>query len=231
MSEETNKQAMPQCVGIIMDGNRRWAKARGLSPWEGHTAGYKKLKELVGWGKEYGVKNVVVYAFSTENWKRSAEEVEHILTLFKYVLEHEIDELAKDGVRIRFAGDRSRFPEDMQKLMADVEVRTANLGEYTIMVAASYGGRAELLSAILKLRAENIEATEESVNAALWTAGFPDPDLILRTGGEMRLSNFLLWQSAYSELFFLDTPWPDLSKEEFKGVLETYASRKRNFGA
>lgn len=213
-----------------MDGNRRWAQSRGLASWEGHRAGYDKFGEVLAWSKEAGIQTVVAYAFSTENWKRSPNEVGHILDLFRLFLCHELEETTHRA-RVRFAGDRTAFPEDIQEMMGQVEERTSASGPCTVVVAASYGGRAEILRAARILQERTEEVSERSFASHLWVNDIPDPDMIIRTGGERRLSNFLLWHAAYSELFFTDTLWPDLTKDEFAGLLREYAGRKRNFGA
>ncbi len=230
---EKNKNPIPQCVGIIMDGNRRWAKAEGLSPQEGHTVGYEKVKDVLQWGKDAGVKDLIIYALSTENWKRSPLEINHLLNLFRRLAKKfsdEIDAGKHEGLRVRFMGDLSRFPKDLQDAMHVLAEKTKERTSYTLALALSYGGRLEIVEAAKKIAAQGADITEESFSHALWTTGFPDPDLILRTGGEQRLSGFLPWQSVYSELFFTKTFWPAFSKEEFTQILEEYAGRIRNFG-
>lgn len=227
---QEQKNLTPRCIGLIMDGNRRWAKSQGLSVAEGHTAGFEKLKEVLGWAKQRGIENCVLYAFSTENWKRSEAEVSHLLNIFR-MLTKELDDQLGTEVRIRFAGDITRFPEDLQDSIASIEERTRDRGPFTCMVGLSYGGRAELVAAAQKMVDEGGEVTEERMANALWTAGFPDPDLIIRTSGEMRLSNFLPWQSVYSELFFPKTHWPALTESEFDAILAEFRARKRNFGS
>ncbi len=232
MSEST-----PRCVGFIMDGNRRWAKARGMGSALGHVAGYEKMKEVASWVKEAGIQYGIIYALSTENWKRDPEEVEHLLSLFRLLITEFLAERAQgqhQGTHMRFIGDLSRFPEDLQIGMKSLEEVTASEAERTLAIAVSYGGRAEILAAARQLVAEGVgenDIDEVRFEKALWTAGIPDPDLIIRTGGSQRLSNFLPWQSVYSELFFLGTLWPDFSQEDFTRVLEEYALRTRNFGA
>jgi len=221
---------IPKCIGIIMDGNRRWAKARGLSFVEGHRAGYDTLENLVKWIKKEQIKYTIVYAFSTENWDRSKEEVGKLMKLFEWALTTKIKKLEKQEVRIMFIGERERFSEKLQKEMHNAEERT-KLFNTTLIVALSYGGRSEIISATKALINEKVKnVSEEVFTKNLWTRDMPDPDLIIRTGGEKRLSNFLLWQSAYSELFFTDTLWPDFQEKEFKGILDTYTERKRTHG-
>jgi undecaprenyl diphosphate synthase len=216
-------------IGIIMDGNRRWARARGLPTLEGHRRGYEKMKEVLDWVKEAGIRDVIMWGFSTENWKRSPEEVGYLMDLFRRVLTHELPEIKEKGGRLKFPGQRERFADDIQKLMADAEVETKD-GGYTLWFALSYGGRAEILMAAERLVKEGKEITEENFGNALWTAGMPDPDIIIRTSGEERLSGFLPWQGVYSELFFLPVMWPDFSKEDFQKVLADYAARERRQG-
>jgi len=224
----------PACIGIIMDGNRRWAKNNGKRSVEGHSEGYKKLKEVLGWIKEVGINDVIVYAFSTENWKRAEEEVGALMKLLTFALSNEVESLVHQGVRLKFAGDLSKFPVSFQELMKKSEAETAENGPLTLTVALSYGGRAEILQAakkIAELPKEKIAVlSEETFENYLWTAGVADPDLIIRTGGELRLSNFLPYQSVYSELFFTKTLWPEFSKEEFDGMLREFEERKRNLG-
>lgn len=219
----------PQSIGIIMDGNRRWARAQGLPSFAGHRQGAEKLKEVLEWTKAQGVKHLTVYAFSTENWKRDKNEVAELMKLLSEYLESDVKELS-DNASVRFLGELDRFPEklkeDMNKLIEDSKGK-----ELTLSIALSYGGRADILQAANSLIQKGNEAlTEELITSALLTQGTPDPDLIIRTGGEQRLSNFLTWQSVYSELIFTDTLWPAYSKEEFDQHLETFRARKRNYG-
>jgi undecaprenyl diphosphate synthase len=234
MSVDDNKKNTPTCLGLIMDGNRRWAKARGLPAFEGHRHGYEKLNDLLSWCKEAGVKHVAVYAFSTENWKRTEEEVGYLMRLFREVLFKETERFMKENGRVKFIGQKERFDEDIREGMEKMERDTSG-GEYNFYVCISYGGRAEILSAVKNIAKEKtpeeIRAlTEEDFGELLWTKEMPDPDIIIRTGGEKRLSNFLTWQGVYSELFFSNTLWPEFSKEEFTGILEEYAKRERRRG-
>ncbi len=219
-------------VGIIMDGNRRWAKANGLPSSEGHSQGRQKLKEVCRWAKKEGIGNLFVYALSTENWKRAKEEVGFLIKLIEIFLAEDITELIEEETRFVCAGDISRFSEGMQIKLREAERSTAHLKKLTLVVCLSYGGRDEILQAVNKILAEKLSGkiSEEDFSARLYSAGIPDPELIIRTGGEMRLSNFLPWQSIYSELFFIKTFWPDFSQEEFVSILSTYMARKRNFG-
>lgn len=226
-----NETPRVECIGFIMDGNRRWARARGLPGFSGHGEGYKKLQEVMRWAREAGIPHAVVYAFSTENWRRSEEEVGYMLSLFRSVLENEIQKMIDERVRVRFVGDRSRFGEDLRELMKKAEAETAKAYDITLHLLMSYGGRAEIVAAVNALIAEGTgEATETSFAQKLWTGAMPDPDIVIRTGGEKRLSNFLPWQSVYSELFFSDSFWPDFSKEEFDAILAEFATRERRNG-
>jgi undecaprenyl diphosphate synthase len=219
------------CLGIIMDGNRRWARAHDLPVFEGHTEGYKRLREVLGWSRSAGIAHVVVYALSTENWQRSEEEVGYLMRLFRSILDNEMQNMLEGRVRVRFVGDRSRFSEEVQKLMIDMEMKTAEAYEITLHLLMSYGGRTEIVTAANALLAEKAtSATEAAFEEKLWAYPMPDPDLIIRTGGEKRLSGFLPWQSIYSELFFIDTFWPAFTKEEFDAVLTEFAAREGRRG-
>lgn len=227
------KKHNPLCVGVIMDGNRRWAKERGLSTARGHEAGYETLKNIVRWAKTEGVGTLIAYAFSTENWNRSSLEVNLLMKLFERALTEIRNDARAEHTRVSFIGDRTRFSKAIQKKMEVIEHETEDGSVIHLVLAMSYGGRAEIARAAETLAASGKKKiTEEDVAAHLWTGAptVPDPDLIIRTGGEMRLSNFLLWQAAYSELFFTKTFWPDLSEEEFKEILREYAHRERRRG-
>lgn len=232
MKKETQeKKQGPVCIGMIMDGNRRFAKERGLSSIEGHTKGYEKLKEVVEWMKEAQIPNLIVYAFSTENWERPKEEVSFLMELLTKVLTEQIGEFNDKGVRLIFAGDVTRFSEALQKLMKNAVEKTQHNKEHTLVLCVSYGGRTEVLQAVNNLLKEGAESvSEEEFSQALWTRDVPDPDIIIRTSGEKRLSGFLPWQSVYSELFFVETYWPAFLKEEFLEILEEYSSRERRRG-
>lgn len=231
MKSEETKKKIPECIGMIMDGNRRWAKEKGIHVLEGYKAGYEKLKEVISWAKEESVKNLIFFAFSTENWNRKEEEVSYLMNILKTALVNEFDEIEKENVRIVFAGQKERFSEELQKLIKNVEEKTRNNTEGTVVLALSYGGRSEILSAVnYALESGKKRITEEEFNNLLWTKSIPDPDIIIRTSGEKRLSGFLPWQSVYSELFFIDTYWPAFSKEEFLQILEEYSIRERRRG-
>ena len=224
------KKESPICVGIIMDGNRRWAKQHKLPIFTGHSAGYKKLKEVVLWAKEEGVKNLIVYTFSTENWNRNKKEISTLMKLFEKALRQGSD-FKKNDVKITFIGQIERFSKNLKKSIENLEIVTKKCKSVNLTLAFSYGGRAEIVSTVndlLRKKYKNISEKEFSKN--LWTANILDPDIIIRTGGEKRLSNFLPWQSVYSELFFVDTYWPAFTKKEFKSILTEYMKRERREG-
>jgi undecaprenyl diphosphate synthase len=218
-------ETIPHCVGFIMDGNRRWATNEGLSTLEGHTAGVQVFFDSLEWITGYGIKHAVYYAFSSENWRRSSEEVSYLLALFETALSQ------VRSVVVHFIGDRSTFSQSLQTQMAALEEKSlVHEGAPTIWIALSYGGRAELVAAVNQAVANGIPIDELSFGTLLWSAGMPDPDLIIRTGGAMRLSNFLPWQSIYSELMFTETYWPAFTKDEFARMLAQYGERTRRFG-
>ncbi len=223
-------QAPPKCIGIILDGNRRWARERGLPSLEGHRRGFSTVEPIVLAVRDLGIAHVAMFGFSTENWNRSAEEVSYLLKLFEEIIRNELKRLASENVAVRFVGQRERFPENLQRLMREAEEKNPPNPRTTLWVCLSYGGRAEIVSAAQALAEHGELVTEESLAGALWTVGMPDPDLIIRTGGEHRISNFLLWQSAYSELFFPKMYWPDFTKADLKAILEEYATRERRMG-
>lgn len=226
MSEQKIK-----CIGLIMDGNRRWARAHNKPVFEGHNEGYKKLQDTVKWAREANIPHVVAYAFSTENWQRSEEEVGYLMKLFRFILENETRKMIDEKVRVRFVGDRARFAEDIQKAMVRMEKETEKDFDITLHIAMSYGGRAEILSATNVLLKEGVTSvSEEEFSKKLWSHPMPDPDILVRTGGEQRLSGFLPWQSVYSELFFVDAWWPEFEQEEFNKIVENFNSRERRHG-
>ena len=219
-----------QCIGFILDGNRRWAKERGLPKLEGHRRGFEKLKDVVRAMRERNIPHVAAFMFSTENWGREKEEVSYLMDLFREMAKNDLRELGKEGVRIRFVGQLARLDADLQQLVSEVEEETKNNTRITLWACISYGGRAEIVEAVRKLADDGAEASEENLRARMWAAEMPDPDIIIRTGGEQRLSGFLLWESAYSELFFVDPYWPDFSEEMLDSILSEYASRERRMG-
>jgi undecaprenyl diphosphate synthase len=217
-------------VAIIMDGNGRWAERRGLPVAEGHRAGTKALRRTVEAAIDLGVETLIVYAFSTENWSRPDDEVESLMEIFGETIERELPDLARQGVRARFLGRRDRAPDELRAQMEGLEDETAENDRLNLWIAFDYGGRAELLDAARRLVEAGEEPTEESLRAHLYAPELPDPDLLIRTSGELRISNFLLWQLAYSELVFLDVLWPDFGSAELEDALAAYASRRRRFG-
>ncbi len=221
--------AQPQCIGLILDGNRRWAKERGLPSFEGHSRGFEVLKEAVRWIHKRGIPHVVVFAFSTENWGRSQDEVSHLMNIFRTMIDDSSRELSREGVRIRFVGQRSRFDADLQEGMSRVESESASNTTCTLWVCLSYGGRAEIIQAAQEA-AKDGEISEASLAERLWTSGMPDPDLVVRTSGEHRLSGFMTWQSVYSELFFVKPHWPDFNEALLDEILQEYAERERRHG-
>lgn len=226
----TPKNKPPKTLGLIMDGNRRFARARGASIRKGHEAGYEKLKEFVRWAREEGVRTVIAYAFSTENWGRAKSEVAALMSLLERAVVERADELIREGVRISFVGERERFSARVKKGLADIEAKTRANDAFHLVIALSYGGRAEIAAAVEALVREKRAPTEENIGKLLWTAGIPDPDLIIRTGGEVRTSNFLPWQAVYSEWFFSPTLWPAFTKREFSAVLSEFSRRERRHG-
>ena len=217
-------------VAIIMDGNGRWAERRDLPVAEGHREGTRALRRTVEACIDLGVETLVVYAFSTENWSRPEGEVEDLMEIFGETIERELPDLARQGVRARFLGRRDRAPDELRAQMEGLENETAHNDRLNLWIAFDYGGRAELLEAARRLVEAGEEPTEESLRAHLYAPELPDPDLLIRTSGELRISNFLLWQLAYSELVFLDVLWPDFGSRELEDALAAYAQRRRRFG-
>jgi len=214
-----------------MDGNRRWAKARKLLPFEGHLTGYKKIEDVLYWCRDAGIKILTLYAFSTENWQRSKKEVDFLMKLFYLALTKDIKKLHKNNICVRVIGRKNGLSEKIQKAVKRAEELTKNNTAITLNLAINYGGRPELVDAFNKiLKNPPKEITEDLISQNVYTAGLPDPDLIIRTSGERRLSGFLTWQSAYSEFCFIKHHWPELSKEDFNDILKDFASRQRRFG-
>ncbi len=233
MADETELTRIPHHVGIIMDGNGRWAQARGLPRLMGHRAGTENIRRVLEGCVEFGIKILTIYAFSTENWARPAEEVEGLMRLLNETIQRELDELHRNGVQLRHCGRLEGIDPELQaQVRAAIELTKHN-DRIILNVAFNYGGRAEILDAIRRLMADGVrpeELTEELFSRYLYTAGLPDPDLIIRTGGEYRLSNFLIWQAAYAEYYATPTYWPDFDKEELRKALQAYARRERRFG-
>jgi len=222
---------VPNCIGFIMDGNRRWAKEQNLLAFKGHEQGYEKFKNAIKDATDFGVKNLIFYGFSTENWKRTEKEVKYMLNLMEKGFS-DLKEIHENKLQIRFIGEREKFSTKLKTLMEDLEEKTKKYKNGLVVIALSYGGRAEIVHAANKILESDEKApiTEENFAKYLWTKDIPDPDLIIRTGEAMRLSNFLPWQSVYSELYFTSTYWPDFNKEEFEYILEDYRNRERRMG-
>ena len=225
-------------VAIIMDGNGRWAAARGLPRIAGHRAGVQAVRRTIAAATAQGVGWLTLYAFSSENWRRPADEVLDLTGLLRHYIRSEVAEMAREGIRLRFIGDRARFDPDLRRDLADAEQRTAGNTKLNLTVALSYGGRADIAAAARALAVAVAAGTldpasvdEASFAGSLSTAGLPDPDLVVRTSGEQRLSNFLLWESAYAEFVFLDVLWPDFGADHLASALADFASRDRRFGA
>jgi undecaprenyl diphosphate synthase len=230
---EPELPAVARSVAIVMDGNGRWAKRRGLPVAAGHRAGTRALRRTVEAAIDLGVESLVVYAFSTENWTRPADEVESLMEIFGETIERELPDLAKEGVRTRFVGRRDRAPAALQERMAALEEETAANDRLQLWIAFDYGGRAEIVDAARRLLAAGVdpdEVDEAVVAEHLYAPEMPDPDLLVRTSGELRISNFLLWQLAYAELVFVDRLWPDFGEADLRAALEEYARRRRRFG-
>jgi undecaprenyl diphosphate synthase len=221
---------IPRAVAIVMDGNGRWASAHGVPVAEGHRAGSRALRPIVETAIDLGIASLAVYAFSTENWTRSQDEVGSLMEIFGETIDRELLDLAREGVHTQFIGRRDRAPEWLQARMSDLEAATANEKRLNLWIAFDYGGRAEIVEAARKIVESGDEIDEESFARHLYAPGMPDPDLVIRTSGELRLSNFLLWQSAYAEFAFTETLWPDFGPAELRAAVEEYASRRRRFG-
>ena len=228
----------PVHVAIIMDGNGRWAKARGLPRIAGHRRGAEAVRRTIVAAAELGIRYLTLYGFSSENWKRPAEEVDDLMGLLRHYLRGEIAELHRNGVRLRVIGDRARLAPDIVTMIENAEAMTRSNGGLNLIIALSYGSRAEIAAAARtiarQVAAGKLDAAavdEDTVSRALWTAEIPDPDLIVRSSGEKRLSNFLLWQSAYAELVFIDTLWPDFGKDDLLSAIGEFQRRERRYGA
>jgi undecaprenyl diphosphate synthase len=230
------QKKIPNCVGIIMDGNRRWAREKGLLWYKGHDAGYETLKKTIKWCKQADVKNLIVFAMSTENWNRKKIEVNHLLKLLEKVIFSEAESLLEQKIKIKFLGQIERFPKKIQDGIKILENKTKNF-KYSLYICLSYGGRAEIMNSVKNLakqktKKEIEKIDEKSFEKFLWSGvvGAPDPDIIIRTGKEQRISGFLLWQCAYSELFFPNIHWPDFSKKHFTKILNEFSNRERRIG-
>ncbi len=227
-----NDANFPTHVAIVMDGNGRWAKKRHLPRVIGHQAGMKALERTIDHAKDLGIRYLSVYAFSTENWKRSHSEIQGLMGLFRYYLQGKIEKMHRKHARIRFVGKMDAFPEDIREIVASAEEYTRDNKDIDILVCANYGGRQEILDAIQKIIESGCAGpfTEDALRAHLYAPDVPDPDLLIRTGGELRISNFWLWQSAYTECYFSDLYWPDFDKSELERALASFAGRERRYG-
>jgi undecaprenyl diphosphate synthase len=224
---------VPRHVAIIMDGNGRWAIQRGLPRLAGHKAGTENLRRVIRSTVEFGVKYLTIYAFSTENWGRPAEEVQGLMGILQDVIDRELNELHKEGVQLRHIGRLERLSANLQERVLKAIDLTKNNERLTLNIAWNYGGRDEIVCAIQKIIKDGIapeDVTDQIVGQYMFTAGVPDPDLVIRTSGELRVSNFLIWQTAYSEWYVTPTYWPDFGHEEYRRALETFAQRDRRFG-
>lgn len=235
---ENSKQGLPTHIAIIMDGNRRWAKSQGKPAGFGHKAGAKTLENIVRYANKIGIEYITVYAFSTENWKRAEEEVSGLMLLLQNYLADYSKRADTENIRIKVLGDITKFPEGTQKSINDCIERTKNNTGVTFNIALNYGGRTEIIDSIKKIandlkagKLKEEEITEDLVNSYLYTKDMPDPDLIIRTSGEQRLSGFLAWQSTYSELYFIEKNWPDFTEKDLDEAIEEYSRRTRKFGA
>ncbi len=224
---------VPVHVGIIMDGNGRWAQARGLPRLAGHRAGTENLRRVLRATVEFGIRILTIYAFSTENWGRPEEEVRGLMDIMERMIDRELPELHKEGVQIRHIGRLDRVPERLKKKIREALDLTKDNDRLILNVAFNYGGRAEIVDAVRRIIQDGVPAEavdEELISSYLYTAGLPDPDLIIRTSGEQRVSNFLIWQGAYAEYYITPTYWPDFDKDELYKALVAFNQRERRFG-
>ncbi len=235
--KENNNRILPQHIGIIMDGNGRWAKKRGLPRSAGHRVGAKNFKSITRYCNKIGIKYLTVYAFSTENWKRPSEEINALMSLFKEYLEESIRDFSEDNIKVNFIGDLTVFNDDLKRLIKQTEKICKNRTGMVLNIAMNYGGRDEILRAVKSIahavkigKASLSNINESYFSQMLYTSGQPDPDLIIRPSGEYRISNFLLWQSAYSEYIIMDLLWPDFKPKDLEKCLDIFNSRNRRFG-
>lgn len=221
---------MPEHIAIIMDGNGRWATERGLKRTAGHEEGAKTVREITSYCSSIGIKYLTLYAFSTENWERPKIEVEFLMKLLERYLKNELEIYLKNDIRFKAIGDLTRFSKSLQKIIAITEEKTSYCKGLTQVLALNYGSKNEIIRAIKKLNEKNLEVSEENLESCLDTAGMGDVDILIRTSGEVRLSNYLLWQNAYAEMFFTQTYWPDFSKAELDDIISDFSKRERRFG-
>ncbi len=227
---QTPSSSVPRHVAVIMDGNGRWARQRGKPRTAGHRAGVRSVRRIVRQAARRGVEVLTLFAFSQENWKRPEVEVKLLMQLFRLTLDREVKTLHKNGIRIRFIGDHAGFSDDLRAQMQKAEALTADNDGLVLVIAVGYGGQWDLLQAAQRLAAEGRPIDAENLSAALSTAEFPDPDLLIRTGGESRISNFMLWQLAYTELYFSPVLWPDFDDDAFAEAMAWYVGRERRYG-
>lgn len=221
---------VPAHIGIIMDGNGRWAKARGKNRSYGHKIGSDNVERIVSYAYNKGVRTLSLYAFSSENWSRPKEEVDELMRLLDVYFKKFMKKLLKNNVRLVVMGDKSGLSESLQKTISEGEEQSKDNTAFVLNIGVNYGGRQEIVNAVKTLISENEEITVDSISKKLYTAPFGEPDLIIRTGGELRLSNFMLYQGAYSELYFTDVLWPDFNEEEFEKAIESFSKRNRRYG-
>ncbi len=230
------EKIVPQCLGVIVDGNRRWAKEQGLPSFEGHRRGFEKLQEFIEWVDEAGIKHLVAYVFSSENWNRAPEEVSYLMDLFRHQVKIVTEKFDKKNYKLKVIGDIRRLAPDLQKLVSEAVEKTKENTGLVVSLALSYGGRDEILNAVNKIISSKnelpAEVTPEIFEKYLWSgeAEIPDLDMVIRTSGEHRLSNFMTWKSVYSELFFPEVKFPSLTKEIFHNLLDEFSHRQRRFG-
>ena len=234
---EADKAKLPEHVALIMDGNGRWARNQGLDRSAGHRAGVNTLKEIVNLAHQLGINCITAYAFSTENWKRPEKEVNFLMNLIEDTFAREVDNFRDKNIKVNVIGSQERLPESVQEKIATITEKTKHNDGLAVNIALNYGGRLEIIEAVKKIsqavKAGTLEVeqiTEAELEDRLYTGGQPDPDLFIRTGGEQRISNFLLWQLAYTELYFTETYWPDFGRENFLQALKDYKNRDRRFG-
>jgi undecaprenyl diphosphate synthase len=231
--ESSDKRGnIPIHVGIVMDGNGRWAKRRFLPRVIGHQAGMKAMERVIDSAKDLGIRYLSLYAFSTENWKRSHSEVQGLMGLFRYYLKGKIDSMHRRGAKVRFVGHLDAFPDDIREIAQMAMERTKDNGDIDVIFCVNYGGRQEIVDAVNQLLVQKQvgPVTEETMRGLMYAPDVPDPDLLIRTAGELRMSNFWLWEGAYSEYYFTDVYWPDFNKAELERAIESYAGRERRYG-
>jgi undecaprenyl diphosphate synthase len=221
---------IPNHIAMIMDGNGRWAKERGLNRTAGHEEGAKTVRKITQYCSDIGIKYLTLYAFSTENWERPKLEVEFLMKLLERYLKKELDVYLKNNIRFKAIGDLSRFSKSLQKTIFETQDKTANCSGLTQVLALNYGSKNEIIRAVRKLNELQLEVSEENLESCLDTAGMGDVDVLIRTSGEVRLSNYLLWQNAYAEMFFTQTYWPDFNESELDDILSDFSKRERRFG-